>query len=161
VHFNLRSRILVAAVAIAADLAPACSNVSDRIGNLTGIETTARIATAAGMVLVQGEILKKYQSLDGSDGSLGLPIGDEQPTTNDGRRQIFAGGAIYWSPQTGAHIVRGAIRNSWEYEYGGTGGPLGYPVNDEHRIPGGWQSRFQHGTITYADGQLRVETATS
>lgn len=160
-HFSFRSRVLAAAVAVAADLAVACSNASDRVENPVGTETTARIATAAGMVLVRGEILKKYQSLGGSDGSLGLPIGEEQPTPNSGERQIFAGGAIYWSPQTGAHIVRGAIRSSWEYEYGGSGGPLGYPVSDEHRIPGGWQSRFQHGTISYTDGQLHVETAAS
>jgi uncharacterized protein with LGFP repeats len=161
VHCRLRRRILVAAVTIAANLVAACSHSSDRIENPTSTQTTTRIATAAGMVLVQGAILRKYQSLGGSDGPLGLPIGDEQPAPNGGWRQIFAGGAVYWSPQTGAHIVRGAIRSSWEYEYGGTGGPLGYPINDEHPIAGGWQSRFQHGTITYTNGQLRVDTAAS
>ncbi|MBO0866262.1 MAG: esterase [Mycobacterium sp.] len=111
------------------------------------------------MVLVQGEILAKYRSVSGADGPLGLPIGDEQPAPNGGRRTIFGGGAIYWSPQTGAHIVRGAIRTDWEYEYGGAGGPLGYPTSDEQPIARGWQSQFQHGTITYTGGQPHVEIA--
>ncbi|WP_293052376.1 esterase [Mycobacterium sp.] len=146
-------------MAIATGLTAACSHAQDWARNPTGIPTTARIATAAGMVLVQGEILKKYQSLGGPDGPLGLPIGDAEPAPHGGWRQIFAGGAVYWSPQTGAHIVRGAIRTSWEYEYGGAAGPLGYPVDDEHPLAGGWQSRFQHGTITYTGGHLHVDTA--
>jgi uncharacterized protein with LGFP repeats len=143
-------------MAVAATFAAACSNPSDKI-ETTPPQTTARIATAAGMVLLQGAILAKYQSVGGSDGSLGLPVGQEQSTPNGGRRQIFGGGAIYWSPQTGADIVRGVIRSTWEYEYGGAGGPLGYPTSDEHSVPGGWQSQFQHGTITYTGGQPHVE----
>lgn len=155
-HLSRHGSGFVAAIAAAAIFAAACSNESGRI-EATPIQTTARIATAAGMVLVQGAILAKYQSVGGVDGSLGLPVGDEQPAPDGGRRQIFGGGAIYWSPQTGAHIVRGTIRTCWEYEYGGAGGSLGYPTSDEQPVPGGWQSQFQHGTITYIGGQPHVE----
>ncbi|MGH3969107.1 MAG: LGFP repeat-containing protein [Mycobacterium sp.] len=155
-HFSRNSRKLVAALAAAATLATACSGSGGTIASTT-TETTARIATASGMVLLQGAILAKYQSVGGPDGPLDLPIGDEQPAPNGGRRQIFGGGAIYWTPQTGAHIVRGAIRTCWEYEQGGAGGPLGYPTSDEQPVPGGWQSHFQHGTITYTGGQPHVE----
>lgn len=155
-HFSRHSRGFVATVAAAAIFAAACSNPSDKI-ETTPPQSTARIATAAGMVLVQGAIFAKYQSVGGSDGPLGLPTGDEQPAPNGGRRQIFGAGAIYWTPQTGAHIVRGVIRSTWEYEYGGAAGPLGYPTSDEKPVPGGWQSQFQHGTITYTGGQPHVE----
>ncbi|MGH3633712.1 LGFP repeat-containing protein [Mycobacterium sp.] len=158
-HFSRDSRGFVAAVATAATLATACSGAGGTIEN-AGPVTTARIATAAGMVLLQGEILAKYQSVDGVNGPLGLPIGTEQPVPNGGRRTIFENGAIYWSPQTGAHIVRDAIRGTWEDEYGGAGGPLGYPTTDEKSVPGGWQSQFQHGAITYTGDQPHVEIHT-
>lgn len=154
-HFN-RQGPRLAAVVTAAIVAAGCSNASGTIPTAAP-ETTARIATSAGMVLVQGEILKKYQSVGGPDGPLGLPVGEEQPAPNGGRRQIFGGAAIYWSPQTGAHILRGAIRTAWEFQYGGAGGPLGYPTSDEQPVPGGSATQFQHGTITVTDGQLHVE----
>lgn len=144
------------AMAATAMIATACSGTVGTVDSSAPI-TTARIATAAGMVLVQGDILRKYRSTGGEDGPLGLPIGNEQPAPNGGRRTIFQGGAIYWTPQTGAHIVRGAIRDTWEHENGGAGGPLGYPVSDEEPVPGGRQSQFQHGTITYVGGQSHVE----
>jgi uncharacterized protein with LGFP repeats len=28
-------------------------------------------------------------------------------------------------------------------------GQVGYPTSDEQAVPGGWEQRFQHGTITY------------
>lgn len=144
------------ATAAAAIIATACSGTTGTVQTTTPI-TTARIATAAGMVLVQGDILLKYRSTGGEDGPLGLPIGNEQPAPGGGRCTIFQNGAIYWTPQTGAHIVRGVIRQTWEHENGGAGGPLGYPTADEQPVPGGWQSQFQHGTITYTGGQSHVE----
>lgn len=149
-HFSRHNRGLVVAVA-AATIAVGCSNASGTIRTAAPV-TTARIATSAGMVLVQGQILAKYESVGGPDGSLGLPVGGEQPAPGGGQRQIFGDGAIYWSPQTGAHIVRGAIRTTWEFQYGGAGGPLGYPTSDERPVPGGKQSQFQHGTITTDTG---------
>jgi uncharacterized protein with LGFP repeats len=152
----LNRHSLVAAVAGAAIFAGACSNAAGTI-ETSPTQSTARIATSAGMVLVNGEILKKYQAVGGPDGSLGLPVGGEQPAPDGGRRQIFAGGAIYWSPHTGAHIVRGAIRTAWEFQYGGAGGALGYPTSDPEPLPGGSRSQFQRGTVTDTGGQLRVD----
>lgn len=155
-HF-IRHRLGLVAAVIAVGLGSACSGDTGTALTTSATETTARIATAAGMVMVQGEILSKYRSVGGPDGPLGLPIGDEQPAANGGRCTIFQNGAIYWSPQTGAHIVRGPIRQVWEHENDGAGGPLGYPTTDEQTIPGGWRSEFQHGVITYTGGQAQVE----
>lgn len=43
-----------------------------------------------------------------------------------------AGGSIYYSPATGAHAVKGAIRKLWA-EQGWERGDLGYPTTDEER----------------------------
>jgi len=80
---------------------------------------------------------------------LGYPLTDESPCPDGvGRFNHFEGGSIYWTPQVGAHEVHGAIRDRWA-SMGWERCPLGYPVTDEHDIPGGRASGFQHGTITW------------
>ena len=37
---------------------------------------------------------------------------------------------IFWTPATGAHVVRGAINAAWD-KLGGSAGPLGVPAEDE------------------------------
>jgi uncharacterized protein with LGFP repeats len=63
--------------------------------------------------------------------------------------------SIYWSPQTGAHVVAGAIRNAW----GGLGwenGRLGYPVGEEVVTAGSRWQDFAHGRITVESPSGRV-----
>ncbi|WP_018599159.1 LGFP repeat-containing protein [Mycobacterium sp. 155] len=134
--------------------APAESGVAGAPG--AGAADSTTIVTPNGSFVVQGIILQKYNATGGASSPLGLPTASEAPAPNGGQFSTFNGGAIYWTPQTGAHIVWGGIRDAWERD-GGAGGPLGYPTSDEETIPGGWQSQFQHGTITYTDGQAKVE----
>ena len=56
--------------------------------------------------------------------------------------------AAYWTPITGAHEVRGAIRDRW-VALGWERGSLGYPVSDEtNEVDGcGRLSLFEHGAI--------------
>ena len=56
--------------------------------------------------------------------------------------------AAYWTPITGAHEVRGAIRDRWA-ALGWERGSLGYPVSDEtNEVDGsGRLSLFEHGAI--------------
>ena len=68
----------------------------------------------------------------------------------------FEGGAIYWTPQTGAHFVADAILSAWEFGNGGAGGPLGYPTGDPAKIANGTEQHFRHGTITDINGQPHV-----
>ena len=83
------------------------------------------------------------------NGPLGYPTTDEQVGLfGDGHYQLFQGGAIYWSPATGAHVVIGAIRDRWT-ALGAENGPLGYPVADQRAVPGGASQQFEHGTLTY------------
>lgn len=119
-----------------------------------GTEST-KIPTPSGEFVLHGAILQKYNSVGGPNSPLALPTASEQPGPGDGQYSTFDGGAIYWSPNTGAHVLWGGIGNAWQ-QHGGAGGRLGYPTSDEQRIPGGWEQHFQHGTITYTDGP-RIE----
>ncbi len=62
----------------------------------------------------------------------------------DGRGRVrdFDNGSIYWSPETGAHEVHGAIRDKWQ-SMGWERSKLRYPTTDERDIPGGRASTFQ------------------
>lgn len=61
---------------------------------------------------VYGEIGKKYNSLGGPNGFLGVPLTDETGTPDGvGRYNHFKNGSIYWTPATQAHEVHGAIRD--------------------------------------------------
>ncbi|BCQ10840.1 hypothetical protein JMUB5695_04299 [Mycobacterium heckeshornense] len=149
---------LALAMAVAGLVATGCSSTasSSSPAIAAGI-TTQWFAATAGKFLVQGAILQKYNEVGASNSALGSPISNEQAGPGGGRYTKFEGGGIYWTPQTGAHIVMGAIRDTWKHDYGGPGGPLGYPTRDQQDIPGGWQQTFQHGTITYTNGKTHVQ----
>ena len=91
---------------------------------------------ATGAHVMHGVILEKYESLGGpADSDLGWPTIDEGPGRigPDSRNSTFSAGdkpVIFWTPATGARVVRGAINAAWD-KLGGSAGPLGVPVEDE------------------------------
>ncbi|MDQ2727004.1 MAG: hypothetical protein M3Y91_03865, partial [Actinomycetota bacterium] len=98
---------------------------------------------------VHGAILNHYQALGGPYGFLGFPTSDQLETPEGtGAANFFAGGSVYWTPAGGAWSVHGAIMGRW-IALGWERSPLGYPASDEYAIPGGRQSNFQHGTISW------------
>ncbi|MGW4060990.1 PQQ-dependent sugar dehydrogenase [Amycolatopsis sp. NPDC004747] len=102
-----------------------------------------------------GEIRKKWAALDYERG-LGYPATDELGTP-DGRgryNHFTAGGSIYYTWTTGAHVVKGEIRKrwaalGWEYSY------LRYPRSDEYVANGVYRSDFEGGYITYGSAGPR------
>ncbi|MCB0211876.1 MAG: hypothetical protein KDJ52_21225 [Anaerolineae bacterium] len=104
---------------------------------------------------VHGSIRKKWKSLGWEKSILGYPITDESKTPDGiGRYNHFQHGSIYWTPQTDAHEVHGAIRELWK-SLGWEKSQLGYPVSDEMLTPDGKgrYSVFQNGTIYWYPDQ--------
>ncbi|MFE7741702.1 LGFP repeat-containing protein [Nocardia sp. NPDC057455] len=114
-----------------------------------------KIATPGGEISVDGDIYEKYAQLGGPTGTLGVPLEAEEKGPEDGEYQDFTGGTIYEPKDGEPHVVWGEIRKAWE-ENGGAQGQLGYPVSDEKDIPGGKQSDFSGGTITWVNGSITV-----
>jgi uncharacterized protein with LGFP repeats len=89
-----------------------------------------------GAHIMGGAILQKYESLGGpADGDLGFPTIDEGPgkVSPDSRNTTFSAAdkpVIFWTPDTGAHVVRGALNAAWD-KLGGSAGALGVPTEDE------------------------------
>ncbi|MEV6134798.1 esterase [Nocardia sp. NPDC051990] len=123
--------------------------------HMSGAAEETKIATQGGDITVSGIIFDKYVQSGGPAGPLGAPLKTQEDAPNDGKWQDFTGGAIVWSKDNGAHIVWGEIRKAWE-DIGGPDGTLGYPISDEKDIPGGKQSDFVDGTITWVDGNTTV-----
>jgi subtilisin family serine protease len=110
---------------------------------------------------VHGAILVKYKALGGPGSALGYPVSDETTTPGGvGRYNHFAGtggSSIYWSPNTGAHAIQGAIRARWA-ALGWERGRLGFPISDEYAISGGRRNDFVHGFISWKPSTGAVPT---
>ncbi|HTL34327.1 MAG TPA: C39 family peptidase [Kofleriaceae bacterium] len=114
---------------------------------------------STGAFEVHGAIRDKWRDLGWEAGALGYPTSNETKTPdNVGRFSVFQRGSIYWTPVTGAHEVRGAIRDKY-MQTGWESGPLGYPVSDEYAVAGGRKSDFEHGSITW-DAAANSSTVT-
>ena len=93
--------------------------------------------------IVQGAILNKYRALGGERSFLGQAVTNELPTPDrSGRYNHFQGGSIYWTQQTGAWEVHGAIKQKWA-ALGWERSVLRYPVTDERTTPDG-RGRYNH-----------------
>jgi hypothetical protein len=131
------------------------SNTPDGVGRFNifqggGIywtaETNARV--------VYGALYTKWAELGWETGSLGYPVDDSRVAPDGvGFFSYFKGGAIYWSPETGAHEVRGAILQRWR-ELGAERSSLGYPISDEGPVAdggaGGRVSFFEGGPLYWS-----------
>ena len=106
-----------------------------------------------GAHIMAGAILQKYESLGGpGDGDLGFPTIDEGPgRAQDSRNTTFSAvdkPVIFWTPDTGAHVVRGAINAAWD-KLGGSAGPVGVPTEDEVFKGDLVSQKFTGGEITW------------
>ncbi|CDZ90291.1 LGFP repeat-containing protein [Rhodococcus ruber] len=103
----------------------------------------------AGAHPVVNHFMMKWGQHNWEAGFLGYPITDEIVLQN-GRRQDFQGGSIYWSPVS-LGAIGGAIRDKY-HALGAETGPLGYPSSDEIAVNkyNGRYNNFLNGTITWS-----------
>jgi uncharacterized protein with LGFP repeats/glucose/arabinose dehydrogenase len=94
-----------------------------------------------GAHLISGPIRDKWASMGWELSVLGYPVTNETPI-NGGAFVHFERGSLYWTAGTGAHEVRGFIREKWA-NLGWENSVLGYPTTDELGTPDG-VGRFNH-----------------
>ena len=107
---------------------------------------------ATGAHVSVGGIRSMYQQSGFENGALGYPTSDEVGgLKNGGVYQNYQGGAIIWSPATGAYISLGATRGAWAAQ-GYENGPLGYPTSNEvgGLKNGGVYQNYQGGAVVYS-----------
>jgi uncharacterized protein with LGFP repeats len=106
-----------------------------------------------GAHITTGAILEKYESLGGpADSDLGFPTIDEGAgRAPDSRDTTFSAAdkpVIFWTPGTGARVVRGPINAGWD-KLGGSAGPLGVPAEDEMYRGDVVTQKFTSGELSY------------
>jgi uncharacterized protein with LGFP repeats len=91
---------------------------------------------ATGANALESDILAKYESLGGPVGSdLGFPTANESdggigPSSRIATFSAADKPAIFWTPDHGAFVVRGAMKAAWD-KLRGPSGKLGAPVSDQ------------------------------
>ena len=96
-----------------------------------------------------GAIAQQWMATGGPTGELGNATTTEQ-TTPDGTAKYvdFENGKIYWSQDTGAQVIKGAIATAWA-ALGFETGSLGLPTSGETSGPQGISQTFQGGTLIF------------
>jgi hypothetical protein len=114
-------------------------------------------SAATGAHVVKGSIFAKWAEYGWENSALGFPTTDETTITG-GAFNHFAGGSIYWSPSSGAHLIKGDIRNKWE-QLGWEKSSLGFPTTDETAVTGGAFNHFTNGSIYWSPSTNAVKIA--
>ena len=105
-------------------------------------------SAGTGVAEVHGTILQHYRDLGEASSVLGPPVTGEYGVPG-GRASAFTSGVLYWSPDTGAKEVHGALLD----RYSALGGPtswVGWPASDERSVAGGRASSFQGATLYWS-----------
>ncbi|MBI5337159.1 MAG: LGFP repeat-containing protein [Mycolicibacterium rufum] len=115
-----------------------------------------------GANVVTGQVLAKYESVGGPEGDLGFPITGEVDggVAPASRMSSFAAAdkpVIFWTPDYGAVIVRGAMNAAWE-KLGGATGALGAPVSDQSQSGDDITQKFSGGALTYNTATKKFTT---
>ena len=95
-----------------------------------------------------GAILARWEADGGEASPLGKPISLEAAGEGTARYANFERGAMYWSPETGAQPLTGAIYTAWA-SLGYERGALGLPTSGEIAEPQWIVQNFQHGTLNF------------
>jgi hypothetical protein len=105
---------------------------------------------ATGPRLSMGGIRVTWVAAGSENGRLGYPTTNEVcGLRSGGCYQMFQGGAIVWSPATGARLSTGGIRVAWG-SAGLENGRFGYPTSNEYQVGGEVVQDFQGGRIIWS-----------
>lgn len=115
--------------------------IAARFGEPPGPEDLAR-------TMQGGAIHARWLELGGAAGMLGAPTSPEAIGEGSTKYATFEHGAVYWSPETGAQPITGAIYDAWA-ALGYERGMLGLPTSAEIPEPEWIGQNFQHGTLNY------------
>ena len=115
-----------------------------------------------GANVVTGQVLAKYESVGGPEGDLGFPTTGEVDggLAPASRMSTFAAEdkpVIFWTPDHGAVIVRGAMNAAWD-KLGGATGELGAPVADQTENGDDITQQFSGGAISWDSATNKFST---
>ena len=99
-------------------------------------------------------IYRRYDAAKGSPLALQAPLASAEEIAG-GMKQDYTSGSVYWSPEAGAHIIRGQILATY-LDRDGPAGDLGWPIGDETVEGEVIYSDFENGQIRLENREIRV-----
>jgi uncharacterized protein with LGFP repeats len=108
-------------------------------------------STDGGAHAILGQMNARWIALSATSSVLGSPVADEVCSWITGKENCYQnlqGGAISWTPRTGAWETYGAIRIYWASK-GFEFGALGYPTGAVTKTATGETQKFQGGTVSW------------
>jgi len=149
---------------VASSSSATTSAVAEPTSSAAATPSPTQIAGKNGtLYTVEGPILAKWETLnDEQKKDLGAPYDNQKNTAdNTGVYQQFDGGVLIYKNGGPVYLVWGKIRDAWN-DNQASQGKLGYPTADETKEPDGtYKSTFEHGTITWKEGDEQATVTTS
>ncbi len=122
--------------------APAATGSSETVQNVQDlVQELLRLAD-------NNPLAQKWVAEGGETGRLGAATTGILPAKGGFEHADFVNGAIYTSPNGGVWTVLGKIYEAWQ-KSGLDAGELGLPTSDEYRVPDGWRSDFEFGSLIF------------
>ena len=134
-------------------LGAASGEVHDVVGGIaqTYVDGSIYWSPETGAHAVHGDVDRRYRTLGGPASAWGLPTSEETDGEVAGARlNAFVDGVIVWSPETGAHGVRGPILARWSALGGASASGLGLPSGSTEAVGEGLRGFFQGGEILWS-----------
>ncbi|MFF0283822.1 N-acetylmuramoyl-L-alanine amidase [Rhodococcus aetherivorans] len=127
--------------------APATGS-ADRLPDTGSAEKVADLVGELIRLTDNSPLAQKWIAEGGETGRLGTAVSGILPAKAGYERAEFVNGAIYTSPNGGVWTVLGEIYKTWQRS-GLDAGELGLPTSDEYRVPDGWRSDFEFGSLIF------------
>ncbi|CDZ88348.1 N-acetylmuramoyl-L-alanine amidase [Rhodococcus ruber] len=121
---------------------------ADRLPDTGSAEKVADLVGELIRLTDNSPLAQKWIAEGGETGRLGAAVSGILPAKAGYERAEFVNGAIYTSPNGGVWTVLGEIYKTWQRS-GLDAGELGLPTSDEYRVPDGWRSDFEFGSLIF------------
>lgn len=84
----------------------------------------------------------------------GAPLGEFRSAerAGDGVLAEYDDGWVVSGPDSGTHVLRGMIGETW-VDDGGLGNDVGLPTGPETETEGGWEQPFTNGVLKWIEGE--------
>ncbi|MDH6680994.1 uncharacterized protein with LGFP repeats [Rhodococcus sp. LBL1] len=129
-------------------------------GTTNSLDLNAQIPAVVNGILSMADsnpIAHQWLAMGGNRGMLGDALTGLLTTATGQLYAFFQNGALFTSANGGVVSTVGEIFNAWKAS-GGVTGNIGLPITNEYKVPNGFRSDFERGSMIYDEATQQVTT---
>ncbi|MDH6282207.1 N-acetylmuramoyl-L-alanine amidase [Prescottella agglutinans] len=129
-------------------------------GTTNSLDLNAQIPAVVNGILSMADsnpIAHQWLAMGGNRGMLGDALTGLLTTATGQLYAFFQNGALFTSANGGVVSTVGEIFNAWKAS-GGVTGNIGLPITNEYKVPNGFRSDFERGSMIYDEATRQVTT---